>query len=77
MESFQDRHRNTCSRNPSDPADIRALGISAQGETLILVDADGKPLRRAIVWLDNRAQTEADELGGTSATSLPTRSPGR
>lgn len=47
------------------PAEVKALGISAQGETLILVDRDGKPLRRAIVWLDNRAQQEADQLGET------------
>src|SRR4030095_12578749 len=46
-----------------DPINITALGISAQGETLILVDRDGKPLRRAIVWLDNRAHREADQLG--------------
>jgi xylulokinase len=42
---------------------IRALGVSAQGETLILIDKTGKPLRRAIVWLDNRAQAEAEHLG--------------
>lgn len=47
------------------PSEIKALGVSAQGETLILVDRDGNPLRRAIVWLDNRAQKEADDLGGT------------
>ncbi len=47
----------------ADPASIKALGLSAQGETLILVDAAGRPLRPAIVWLDNRAQAEADELG--------------
>ena len=46
-----------------DPAEIKALGVSAQGETLIVVDREGKPLRRAIVWLDNRAQEDADELG--------------
>jgi sugar (pentulose or hexulose) kinase len=46
-----------------DPGSIKALGVSAQGETLIVVDKHGKPLRRAIVWLDNRAQREADELG--------------
>jgi xylulokinase len=45
------------------PNEIKALGVSAQGETLILVDRDEKPLRRAIVWLDNRAQNEADQLG--------------
>src|SRR5574342_709763 len=39
-----------------DPDEIKALGVSAQGETLILVDREGKPLRRAIVWLDNGAQ---------------------
>lgn len=48
-----------------NPGEIKALGVSAQGETLILVDRDGKPLRRAIVWLDNRAQKEADVLGET------------
>jgi sugar (pentulose or hexulose) kinase len=41
---------------------IRGLGISAQGETLIFADREGMPLRNAIVWLDNRAQREADML---------------
>jgi sugar (pentulose or hexulose) kinase len=45
-----------------DPRSIRALGISAQGETLILADQEGRALRPAIVWLDNRAQKEAEEL---------------
>lgn len=44
------------------PENIRALGISAQGETLIPIDKNGKPLRNAIVWLDNRAQEEAEIL---------------
>ncbi len=44
-------------------ANVKALGLSAQGETLLVVDEAGRPLRRAIVWLDNRAQSEADELG--------------
>ncbi len=53
------------------PSSIRALGISAQGETLILAEKNGKPLRRAIVWLDNRAQREAavlDEKFGSRQT---------
>ena len=44
------------------PDDIKAIGISAQGETLIPVDSEAKPLRRAIVWLDSRAQNEADAI---------------
>ncbi|HDK26486.1 MAG TPA: xylulokinase [Candidatus Atribacteria bacterium] len=41
---------------------IKSIGISAQGETLILVDKEGKPLYNAVVWLDNRAQQEAEDL---------------
>jgi xylulokinase len=49
-------------RSAADPRDIRALGISAQGETMICADAEGRAIRPAIVWLDNRALVEADEL---------------
>ena len=42
--------------------DIEAFAIDTQGETMILTDADGKPLCPAIVWLDNRATAEADEI---------------
>jgi xylulokinase len=42
--------------------DIVGIGVSAQGETLVPVDAQGSALRRAIVWMDNRAQDEAIEL---------------
>src|SRR5208282_5722822 len=45
-----------------DKNEIRALGISAQGETLVPIDREGTPLRNAIVWLDNRAQQEAELL---------------
>ena len=37
------------------PTDVRSVGITGQAETLICVDADGVPLRKAINWLDNRA----------------------
>ncbi|MCB7065805.1 FGGY-family carbohydrate kinase [Enterocloster citroniae] len=39
-----------------------AMGISAQGETLFFLDENGKSLRNAIVWLDNRAEEEAESL---------------
>lgn len=42
--------------------DIKALSIASQGETLIILDSKGNPLRPAIVWLDNRAVKEADEI---------------
>jgi D-xylulose kinase len=62
-QAFKSTVAKVLKESSVNPADIKALGISAQGETLILVDKEGKPLRRAIVWLDNRAQNEADDLG--------------
>ncbi len=44
-------------------SDVRALAVSSQGETVIPVRADGRPVGPAIVWLDNRAVEEARELG--------------
>jgi xylulokinase len=45
-----------------DAEQVAAIGLSAQGETLIPVCADGGPARNAIVWLDSRATSESDEL---------------
>lgn len=42
------------------PENIKALGVTSQGETLIALDKQGKSLRKAIVWLDNRARLEAE-----------------
>ncbi len=60
--AFRDGVAELLSRTSVDPREIRALGISAQGETLILADAAGRAIRPAIVWLDNRALAEADEM---------------
>ncbi len=42
--------------------EIKAIGFSAQGETLFFVDENGNSLRNAIVWMDNRAVDEANYL---------------
>lgn len=41
---------------------VGALSIDTQCETMILTDEAGRPVRNAIVWLDNRAEAEADEI---------------
>lgn len=41
-------------------AEITALASVTQGETFIPVSADGKALRKAIVWLDSRGENEAE-----------------
>jgi len=43
-------------------SEIVALSFSSQGETIIPVSKDGKPLSKAIVWLDNRSAAEAETI---------------
>jgi xylulokinase len=60
--SFRKCTKQVLSLDKVDPKLVKAVGISAQGETLVVLDSRGKSLRKAIVWLDNRAQEEADIL---------------
>jgi len=57
---------------------VIALAISSQGETFVPVDERGRPLRDAIVWMDNRSGAEARLVGerfGASAVHQITGSP--
>ncbi len=47
------------------PENIRAISFASQGETLIAVDKNGRPLRDAIIWLDNRSVEEAKTIEQT------------
>ncbi len=49
-------------RSVNHTESIEAIGFSCQGETLLPVDANNQPLHKAIVWLDGRAEAEAEEL---------------
>ncbi len=46
----------------ADAQAIAAVAVSSQGETVIAVDDAGRPLAPALVWLDNRAADEAEEI---------------
>jgi xylulokinase len=61
-------------------ADIDAIAVGGQQHGLVIVDADGQPVRPAMLWCDLRATAEAEriigELGGADqaaalAGSLP------
>ncbi|ADV49739.1 carbohydrate kinase [Cellulophaga sp. E16_2] len=43
-------------------ADIKGIGISYQMHGLVIVDKEGKPLRKSIIWCDSRAV----EIGNTA-----------
>ena len=43
-------------------ADVAGISVDGHGPTLTPVDQSGRPTRRAITWLDQRAGAEQDEL---------------
>lgn len=54
--------REVVRRADVHPDQILAVGVSSQGETTITLDESGKPIYPAIVWLDNRAVSQAKNL---------------
>lgn len=51
-----------CCGAVADLEHVLAICLSTQGGTLVPVDADGKPLRPAIVWSDSRCEAEREIL---------------
>jgi xylulokinase len=48
--------------HPRDVAGVRGIGLSGQMHGATLLDADGRPLRPAILWNDGRSHAECVEL---------------
>src|SRR5208283_4659252 len=53
-----------------DRGRIRGVVVSANGPTLVPVDAEGDPLDFAMTWMDRRAEEEADLIAEFSDTPL-------
>ncbi|MGL9623893.1 xylulokinase [Bradyrhizobium sp. U531] len=50
------------SRHPREVAGVAGIGLSGQMHGATLLDANGRPLRPAILWNDGRSQAECTEL---------------
>ena len=61
--------KSVIEKSEVNPQDVLSIGVTSQGETLITLDQEGKPLRKAIVWLDNRAVSEAKEISANFAVN--------
>jgi len=48
------------------PQQVRALGLAAQVDGLVAVDAAGQPLRPAIIWMDRRATAQCEAAAQTT-----------
>jgi len=53
-----------------DPAQILAVGLTWQRETIVPLDVNGKPLRDGIVWMDERGLDEVAEVRAAFGTSF-------
>jgi xylulokinase len=66
--------RKVVSTVPAAKECVAAIAVSAQAPTLLPVDARGRPLRNALIWMDRRADSEAryleQTLGFSTITSL-------
>jgi len=51
--------RSLFSRLSDREREVTALAISSQGESFVVLDKNGAPLRDAIIWLDERSKKEA------------------
>lgn len=49
-------------RQPQDYSRIEAIGLSGQMHGFVALDANGDPLRPAIIWLDQRSGKQVDRL---------------
>ena len=44
------------------PVDVRGIGLSGQMHGVVLLDADGRPLGRSLIWCDGRSQEQCDAI---------------
>ncbi|MGV8978562.1 MAG: xylulokinase [Cellulomonas sp.] len=58
-----------------DPALVRAVCLTHQRESFVCLDAAGRPLRPAILWLDGRAHEEIAALGTSRVHELSGKPP--
>jgi FGGY-family pentulose kinase len=52
------------------PEDVAGVGLDCTACTVIVCGTDGTPLRRALLWMDQRAYREAEEISATADPSL-------
>lgn len=54
--------RSCCERSYSAADNMHQIVLTGQAESLIMINTEGKPLRKGISWLDTRSKEECEEL---------------
>ena len=47
---------------PEGPSAVKAISFASQLDGMVVCDANGKPLRAAMIWMDRRAEAQAADL---------------
>jgi xylulokinase len=58
--------RDACDQGRVDAADVTMLGLACQVDGVIALDAQLRPLRPGIIWLDRRATVQSDALAAAA-----------
>ena len=64
--SIGEASRACMARAGADPARIEGISFAATSSTVLMVDRAGEPLCDAILWMDQRAAAEAQEIARTA-----------
>jgi sugar (pentulose or hexulose) kinase len=51
-----------CIKDISNKHDIKAVALSSQGGSMVPVDEKGKPISKAVIWMDRRGKKQTEEL---------------
>jgi FGGY-family pentulose kinase len=57
-------------RAGAGPDQVAGIGLDCTACTVVACDEDGQPLRPALLWMDQRASREAEELSATGDPAL-------
>src|SRR5436305_2000581 len=52
------------------PEQVSGIGLDCTACTVVACDVDGRPLRPALLWMDQRAHREAEEISAIRAPVL-------
>ncbi|SIR36329.1 FGGY-family pentulose kinase [Rhizobium sp. RU20A] len=74
--AFVTASRQAITESRVDPAAIEAICLATTSCTVVALDRDGRALRPAIIWMDVRANAEADAVLATGDPALITNGGG-
>ena len=54
--------RELMERSQAEPEQVMGIGFSGQMHGLVMLDENGKPIRRSIIWCDQRSAAQTQEM---------------